>query len=130
MGRQETHQKGFDLSMHIERVYLYMNFFEARSFVTASEFMNVMEISRSTFKRDIAFLRDRFDVPIIFDRDLAAYRLEKSSGKNRIPGIWFNSREIQILKLLEQQLLEMPTTQSNKEIVELRAKLARVCQTN
>lgn len=107
-----------------------MNFFEARSFVTASEFMNVMEISRSTFKRDIAFLRDRFDVPIIFDRDLAAYRLEKSSGKNRIPGIWFNSREIQILKLLEQQLLEMPTTQSNKEIVELRAKLARVCQTN
>jgi DNA-directed RNA polymerase specialized sigma subunit len=54
-----------------------MNLLESRNFVTSIEFMGVMEISRSTLKRDITFLRDRFDVPIIFDRDMGAYKLEK-----------------------------------------------------
>ena len=108
-------------------MYRYMNLLESRNFVTSIEFMGVMEISRSTLKRDITFLRDRFDVPIIFDRDMGAYKLEKGLERNRIPGIWFNSRELQILKLIEKQLSELGTNQSCKEIAQLRVKLERAC---
>lgn len=108
-------------------MYKYMSLLESRTYVTSTEFMDVMEISRSTLKRDITFLRDRFDVPIIFDRDMGAYKLEKSLNRNRIPGIWFNSRELQILKLIEKQLSELNTNQSCKEITQLRVKLERAC---
>ena len=114
--------------MDIERMYRYMNLLESRNFVTSIEFMGVMEISRSTLKRDITFLRDRFDVPIIFDRDMGAYKLEKSLERNRIPGLWFNSKEVQLLRLIGKQLSQLPSQQFCKEIDQLRVKLERASQ--
>ena len=54
----------------VERMYKYMDLLEGKRFVTTSEFMTVMEISHATFKRDLAVLRDRFDVPIVYDLSL------------------------------------------------------------
>lgn len=106
-------------------MYRYMNLFESRYCVSALELMGLMEISRSTFKRDLAFLRDRFDVPIIYDRDMGGYKLAKDLDRKQIPGIWFNSRELQILKMLEKQLLELTPNHPCKEIAQLRVKLER-----
>ena len=114
--------------MHIERMYKYINLLEIRRFITASELMGEMEISRSTLKRDIAFLRDRFDVPIVYDRDLGAYKLDKSLERNRIPGLWFNSKEVQLLRLIGKQLSQLPSQQFCKEIDQLRVKLERASQ--
>lgn len=112
----------------IERMYKYMDLLESKRFITASEFLEVMEISHATFKRDLAVLRDRFDVPIVFDRDFGAYKLEHACDRKRLPGIWFNSREIQLIKLLEKQLLNLEPNHFSKEVELLRIKLERACQ--
>ena len=89
----------------IERMYKYMDLLEGKRFVTASEFMAKMEISQATFKRDLAVLRERFDVPIIYDRDVGAYKLDESCNRKRLPGVWFSPEEIKIIRDVCSQLL-------------------------
>jgi predicted DNA-binding transcriptional regulator YafY len=89
----------------IERMYKYMDLLEGKRFVTASEFIVTMEISHATFKRDLAVLRERFDVPIVYDRDYGAYKLDQACNRKRLPGIWFSPEEIQIMRILCNQLM-------------------------
>jgi predicted DNA-binding transcriptional regulator YafY len=112
----------------MERMYKYMDLLESKRFVTSSEFMAEMEISYATFKRDLAVLRSRFDVPIVYDRDFFAYRLDRIYNRKRLPGIWFNSREIQIFSLLKEQIEKLESPHLCKEIEELKGKLERACQ--
>jgi predicted DNA-binding transcriptional regulator YafY len=111
----------------IERMYKYMELLETKRHVTALEFQEVMEISCATFKRDLAALRDRFDVPIVYDRDIGAYKLDRTCDRKRLPGIWFNSREIQIIKLIEEQIIKFESHQFSNEVESLRVKLERAC---
>lgn len=112
----------------IERMYKYMDLIEGKRYITVSEFITTMEISRATLKRDLAVLRDRFDVPIIYDRDVGAYKLEYAYDRRRLPGIWFNSREIQLIRLLEKQIDALDARQFGVEIELLRVKLERACK--
>jgi predicted DNA-binding transcriptional regulator YafY len=89
----------------IERMYKYMDLLECKRFTTASEFMTAMEISHATLKRDITVLRDRFDVPIIYDRDVGAYKLDQSYNRKRLPGVWFSPEEIKVMRDVCSQLL-------------------------
>lgn len=89
----------------IERMYKYMDLLEGKRFVKASEFMTLMEISHATFKRDLAVLRERFDVPIVFDRDYGAYKLDQACDRKRLPGIWFSPEEIKFMRILCNQLV-------------------------
>lgn len=88
----------------IERMYKYMDLLENKRCITASECMTTMEISRATFKRDLAVLRDRFDVPIIHDRDASAYKLDQSCNRKRLPGVWFSPEEIKVMRNVCSQL--------------------------
>ncbi len=88
----------------IERMYKYMDLLEGKRFITASEFMTAMEISHATFKRDLAVLRDRFDVPIVYDRDVGAYKLDQSCNRKRLPGIWFSAQEIETIRVICNEL--------------------------
>lgn len=82
----------------IERIYKYMELLECRRHVTASEFQTLLEISKATFKRDLAILRYRFDVPIMYDRDIGAYKLDENCKRKPLPGIWFSPDEIKIIR--------------------------------
>ena len=88
----------------MERMYKYMDLLERKRYVSASEFMTTLEISRATFKRDLAVLRDRFDVPIIHDRDVGAYKLDQSCNRKRLPGVWFSPEEIRVMRNVCSQL--------------------------
>jgi predicted DNA-binding transcriptional regulator YafY len=88
----------------MERMYKYMDLLERKRYVSASEFMTTLEISRATFKRDLAVLRDRFDVPIIHDRDAGAYKLDQSCNRKRLPGVWFSPEEIKVMRNVCSQL--------------------------
>ena len=88
----------------MERMYKYMDLLERKRYVSASEFMTTLEISRATFKRDLAVLRDRFDVPVIYDRDAGAYKLDQSCDRKRLPGVWFSPEEIKIMRSVCSQL--------------------------
>ncbi len=111
----------------IERMYKYMDLLEGKRFITASEFMTVMEISNATFKRDLAVLRERFDVPIVYDRDVGAYKLDQSYDRKRLPGIWFTQEEINVMRNMCSQLLVESNPEWRDAYQTLNSKLRRIC---
>jgi len=110
----------------IERMYKYMDLLEGKRFTTASEFMTAMEISHATLKRDIAVLRDRFDVPIIYDRDFGAYKLDQTCNRKRLPGVWFNPEEIRTIRLLCDALSENSSSHIAADFQSLNSKLSKI----
>jgi predicted DNA-binding transcriptional regulator YafY len=87
------------------RLYRYKSLLSGRRAVSAQELMAALEISRATFKRDLAKLRDQFHVPIEFNRELGGYQMESGQSDSELPGLWFSQQEILAL-LTIQQLLE------------------------
>jgi len=66
-----------------------------------------LEISRATFKRDIRFMKDRFNAPIVWDRETRGYRMGNSEAvgpRYELPGLWFNQRELLALATMQQLL--------------------------
>ena len=110
----------------VERMYKYMDLLERKHFITTSEFMTLMEISHATFKRDLAVLRDRFDVPIIYDRDVGAYRLDQSCSRIRLPGVWFSPEEIKVMRNVCLQLLRDSNPDWKDAYQTLHSKFQRI----
>ena len=72
--------------------------------------LDELEISRATFKRDIAFMKDRFNAPITWDRETRGYRMASHGGTGpsyELPGLWFNQRELLALATMQQLLSSM-----------------------
>lgn len=67
-------------------------------------FLERLEVSRATFKRDLEYLRDRCNAPIVFDRDLGGYRYDEPADGPRfaLPGLWFSATELHALVTLER----------------------------
>jgi predicted DNA-binding transcriptional regulator YafY len=110
----------------VERMYKYMELLERKLFITSSEFMTLMEISHATFKRDLAVLRDRFDVPILYDRDVGAYKLDQTYNKKRLPGIWFSPEEIRTIRQLCDELSENSSPHIATDFQSLNSKLSKI----
>ena len=89
-----------------ERIYQIDQLLNGRNFVTFHELMERLEVSKATLKRDLAYMRDRLNAPIVFDREVGGYRLEKQSGnlKYELPGLWFNADEIFALLTMQHLL--------------------------
>jgi len=88
-----------------ERIYRIEDLLKNRNSISFNELKEKLEISRATLKRDIAYMRDRLGAPIIFDRELAGYRLEESEkGQHELPGLWFNAEEIYALMTMQHLL--------------------------
>ncbi len=110
----------------MERMCKFMDLLERKRYVSASEFMTTLEISRATFKRDLAVLRDRFDVPVVFDRDVGAYKLDKTCNRQRLPGIWFSPDEISAIRTVCDHLTETLQPNMTSSYKELKSKLSRI----
>ena len=89
------------------RLIRYSELLSSRRFLTKQELMEVQEVSLATFKRDMAKLRDQMNVPIVFDRDLGGYRLDKTSERTELPGFWFSQDEILALLTIQNMIGEL-----------------------
>ena len=51
-----------------------------------------LEVSRATLKRDLQYLRERLDAPIVYDRMDNAYRFgtDSRTRSHELPGLWFS----------------------------------------
>jgi predicted DNA-binding transcriptional regulator YafY len=87
------------------RLYAYKALFEGKRLVTRDDMMEVAEVSLSTFKRDIAKLRDQMGMPIEFDKDRGGYYLDRNNLRTEMPGLWFSPEELVAL-LTVQRLIE------------------------
>src|SRR2546421_10153120 len=56
-------------------------------------------MSPASVKRDLAYMRDRYNAPIEYDRDANGYRFGKprSGPRYELPGLWFSAAEIHAL---------------------------------
>ena len=89
-----------------ERFHLIDQMLCNRRVVTRAQFLDALEVSPATFKRDLEYLRDRLAAPIVWDRERRGYCYEKvEDGEQfQLPGLWFNTSEIQALLSMDALL--------------------------
>lgn len=115
-----------------ERVYRIDQLLHERRSVTFQELLDRLEVSRATLKRDLAYMRDRLNAPIIFDKDLSGYRLgEQGIGEAyELPGLWFSSQEIYALMTMQHLLSNIDTGGLlGPHIKPLQSRLAALLET-
>jgi predicted DNA-binding transcriptional regulator YafY len=94
-----------------ERYYRIDQLIRSRGVISFKALQNELEVSRATLTRDLAALRDRFNAPIVFDRDRGGYSLGRGDvgPQYELPGLWFSDREIHALLTMHRMLEELGT---------------------
>jgi predicted DNA-binding transcriptional regulator YafY len=95
-----------------ERFYKIEMLIRNRGCVPFAHLMSELEVSRATLKRDLEYLRERLDAPIVYDRYANGYKFDKQPGAGRggqheLPGVWFSEREIHALLTMHQLIREL-----------------------
>jgi predicted DNA-binding transcriptional regulator YafY len=88
-----------------ERFYRIELLIKSRGVVPFDVLMAELEVSRPTLYRDLQYLRDRMDAPIVFDDDAGGYRLQatdRAQAQHQLPGVWFSEPEIHALLTMHQ----------------------------
>ncbi len=90
----------------LERLHRIKYMIQARNCVPIQDFLDELEISKATFKRDLEYLRDRMNASIVFDRAEGGYRFDKPNAGEKIelPGLWFSEKEATALVLMQHLL--------------------------
>lgn len=116
-----------------ERLYRIVRMLEdARQPVPLNRFLDELEVSRATFKRDLDYLRDRLDAPIVWQRAeggaSGGYRLEgprdDATDHYGIRGMWFNPSEIYALLMMQQLAAGMEPGLLSQQISGLMTRIA------
>lgn len=94
-----------------ERIYQIDQLLNGKRSVTFQEMIDRLEVSRATLKRDLAYMRDRLNAPIIFDKELGGYRFDKQGPGTQfeLPGLWFTAEEIHALLTMQHLLSGLDT---------------------
>jgi predicted DNA-binding transcriptional regulator YafY len=89
-----------------ERFYRIELLIKSRGGVNFETLMDELEVSRATLKRDLQYLRDRMDAPIVYDRFDNLYKFEGGASgaapAHQLPGVWFSESEIHALLTMHQ----------------------------
>lgn len=93
----------------MQRLHRITYLLQAKKCVPLVDFLNELEISKATFKRDLEYLRSRLNAPIVFDRFQGGYRFESLDDVQKIelPGLWFSEKEATALALMHQLLASL-----------------------
>src|SRR6266481_3100308 len=82
-----------------ERFYKIDQLLKDGKGVSFARLEDALGVSRATLKRDLLYMRDRFNAPIEYDRETNAYRFGKPRAGPRyeLPGLWFTASEVYAL---------------------------------
>jgi len=91
-----------------ERIYTINRLLGGKRAVPLSKFMETLEVSKATVKRDLEYLRSRLGAPLVYDREQHGYRYDQDqSGATppfQLPGFWLTSDELHALLFLRDLL--------------------------
>ena len=91
-----------------ERLYKIDQLICDRKVVSFDALRESLEVSTATLKRDLQYLRDRLNAPIVWDRDMGGYHYERGNApagsQFELPGLWFNASEIHALLTMQHLL--------------------------
>jgi len=107
-----------------ERFYKIDRLLRSRRTLPLARFLEELEVSRATFKRDLEYLRDRFGAPILWDREIGGYRYDEAAAKTfSLPGFWLSGNEVQALLAVEHLLETMEPGVLSESMAPLKARL-------
>lgn len=108
-----------------ERFHIIDQMLSTQRVVAREQFLDTLEISRATFKRDLDYLRDRLGAPIVWDARLRGYRYESDEQREswQLPGLWFNTGEIQALLTMNAWLDNLQPGVLSDHIKPLQARI-------
>jgi len=107
-----------------ERFYRIQQLIARHKVVPARRFLDELEISAATFKRDLEYLRSRLNIPIIWDREASGYRYDPSARVQELPGLWFSAEEIYALLTMQQLLRNLEPGLLGPHVEPLLARLS------
>ena len=89
-----------------ERFYRIDRLLRASPVTPFVKLQEALGVSRATLKRDLEYMRERFNAPIEFDRDAGGYRFGKprSGPRYELPGLWFSAEDTHALLTMTQVL--------------------------
>jgi predicted DNA-binding transcriptional regulator YafY len=89
-----------------ERFYKIDALLQGGRAVPIGTMLEMLAVSRATFKRDIEYMRDRLNYPIVWDRETRGYRYEQDGEAEiqNLPGLWFNAQEAYALLMMQAML--------------------------
>ena len=97
-----------------ERFYKIDQMIHERRVVPRADLMAALEVSRATLKRDLEYMRNRLNAPIIWDREAGTgggYRFDTphidGGAQYELPGLWFNSGEVHALLTMQHLLVDL-----------------------
>ena len=113
-----------------ERFYTIDRLLRSRRKVSLRQFMEELEVSRATVRRDLEYMRDRMAAPIVWDAVLRGYcyRLESTGDDDRyaLPGLWFNASEVYALLTMDHLLSSLQPGLLEPHIQPLRGRIRRL----
>lgn len=86
-----------ELMDRFERVYQLHTILSGRRIpIAGKDLQERLECSEITVKRLIGVMRNHFDAPIVYDRQLHGYRYDNQNAAHpyELPGLWFNADEL------------------------------------
>ena len=111
----------------LERFYVIDHLLQGGTAVPRATILDKLEISLATFKRDLEYMRDRFNAPVIWDREQGGYRYDRTPKAGRrfeLPGVWFNEREAFALATMRHLLATLdPGGLLGPQLAPLQARL-------
>ena len=116
-----------------ERFYKIDALLQVHRVVPVDRLLRELEVSPATFKRDLQYLRDRLNTPIVWDREAGGYRYERPKGKDgephALPGLWFSASEAHALLMMQAMLSDLQPTLLKAQIEPLKARLRALIET-
>ncbi len=118
-----------------ERFYRIDQLLNEQRCLSFEAIQEALGVSRATLRRDLQYLRDRLNAPIIYDRLGGGYRFTQdaaslsaasavSGPKYELPGLWFNASEIYALLMMQQLLNTVQPGLLGPHIAPLQSRLS------
>lgn len=115
-----------------ERFYRIDQLLNDQRCLPFEDIQEALGVSRATLRRDMQYLRDRLNAPIVYDRMGGGYRFAKdetqpsreSEPKYELPGLWFNASEIYALLMMQQLLNTVQPGLLGPHIAPLQSRLS------
>mgnify|MGYP001455840811 FL=1 len=95
-----------------ERFYRIDQLLNDKKIVPFSLLVEKLEVSRATIKRDLEYMRNRLNAPIVWDREEGGYRFagrEGGAAQYELPGLWFSAQEVHALLTMQHLLMGLDT---------------------
>ncbi|MBF0400721.1 MAG: WYL domain-containing protein [Magnetococcales bacterium] len=110
-----------------ERFYRIDQLLQEKHVVPIATFLKELGISKPTFMRDLEYLRDRLNAPIVWDAVQRGYRYETvqemAGPRFELPGLWFNASEIHAILTMEHLLASLQPGLLAPHVTPLRTRL-------